>query len=255
MNEFETILQESLLALELGDSTLDECLSRHPRYASQLEPILLTTLDLDRGREARPSAAFKTRVRAKVTQEIRAHPRRSMRFDFMFMRMAMSFVVIALALLVTGTAYAQSALPGQTFYDWKLASENIWRAVSPDPVGTDLAIAGRRANELIAIGNNPEQRTQILEAYREVMTRLELEMDAGNEARIRSALEAQMEELNNIGITLPPPEQTPLPTPTPENPTETPQPTSIIPEVNPTLPLPTILPKIDPTIEIPPLIQ
>jgi len=252
MNEFEKVLQECLLALDQGDSTLDECLSRHPRYASQLEPILLTSLDLDRGREARPSAAFKARIRARVTQEMRTHPRRSVRFNFMFMRAAMSLAVIVLALLVTGTAYAQSALPGETFYSWKLASESIWRAVTPDPVGADLAIAWRRAAELITTANNPEQRTQILDAYLEVTSRLELEMNAGNEARIRSALESQMEELNNAGISLPPLDQTLPPAFDEPSPTQTPLPVPVLPQLKPTLPISTALPRILPTIEIPP---
>lgn len=246
MSEFEKVLQECLLALERGDSNVDECLSRHPQYASQLKPILLASLDLDRGREARPSAAFKARVRARVTQEIRTHPRRPARSNFAFMRFAMSFAVIVLALLVSGTAYAQSALPGDPFYAWKLASENMWRAVSPDRIGTDLAIADRRATELIAIGNNPELRTQILDAYLEVVTRLKLEMTAENEARIRPVLVSQIEELNNAGISLPPLEQD-IPILNEPGPTSTP----VIPQVLPTLPIPTALPTIIPSIQVP----
>ncbi len=138
MTEFEKVLQECLLTLERGDSDVDECLSRHPRHALQLKPILLTTEYLERGRKARPSAAFKARVRAKLTQQMRAHPRKRTQFNFMFMQLAANFAVIVLAFLVVGTAYAQSAFPGDAFYNWKLTSENVWRAVSPDPVGTDL---------------------------------------------------------------------------------------------------------------------
>src|SRR5215216_7783576 len=119
MTEFEMVLQDCLLALEHGESNVGECLSRYPKFALQLEPILLTSLDLERGREARPSAAFKARVRAKLTREMQAHPRRSIRFNFMFMRMATNIAVILLALLGAGTAYAQSAMPGNPFYPWK----------------------------------------------------------------------------------------------------------------------------------------
>ncbi len=267
MTEFEKVLQECLLALESGDANLGECLNRYPTYALALEPILLTSLDLERGREARPSAAFKARVRAKLTREMQAHPRRSVRFHFMFMRLATNLAVILLALLSAGTAYAQSAMPGNPFYPWKLISENAWRMVSPDPVGTDLAIADRRAAELIAIGNNAEQRTQAVDAYLEVLARLELEMNAENEARIRLALNAQIEELNKSGIFLPQPEQNILPQL--EEPTVVPTVTPFlipeIPQVNPTLPIsiatpgpveetvqepPTDLPKIVPTIPV-----
>src|SRR5689334_22017102 len=165
MTEFEKVLQECLLALESGDSTVTECLSRYPNHAFQLEPILLTSLDLERGRGVQPSAAFKARVRARLTQEMRAHPRKSVRWDFIVPRLATSFAVILLALLIAGTAYAQRAVPGSAFYRWKLASENTWRLLSPDPVGTDLEIADRRADELIAVGNNSAYRDQVLKAY------------------------------------------------------------------------------------------
>lgn len=270
MNEFEKILQECLLALERGETTVQECLSRHPNYASLLEPILLTSVDLEGGRVVRPSAAFKSRVRARLTQEMRAYPRKRRRFNFMFMRLATSFAVLLLAFLMVGTAYAQSALPGEAFYKWKLASENLWRAVTPDPIGMDLAIAERRAAELIALDDHSEQRAQVLEAYLEVIHRLELAINAENEARIRSILDAQIEELNAVGIFLQPVEQDVSPTseePTPI-PTQTPLVPSVIPDVNPTLPVSTSipiqeetvevilspLPNIVPSVEVPPLL-
>ena len=268
MTEFEKILQECLLALEHGDSNVDECLSRHPKYALQLEPILLTSVDLERGREMRPSAAFKARVRARLTRELRAHPRKSARFNFLLLRTATNLIVIVLALLVAGTAYAQSALPGDSFYAWKLASENAWRIISPDRVGTDLAIAERRADELIAVGDNPSQRAHVLEAYLEVVARLNSQMDADNEARIHSILNSQIEELNKSGILVPQLDQDVLPGLDEPSPTPARPPTVIpeIPQVDPTLPIPaatsvplpttvpvnpTDLPKIVPTIKIP----
>ena len=253
MTEFEKVLQESLLALEHGDSNVEECLIRHPKHALQLEPILVTSMDLERGRQMRPSAAFKARVRAKLTQEMRAHPRKTVRFNFMFTRIATSFAAIVLALLVAGTVYAQSALPGNAFYTWKLTSENIWRVLSPDPIGTDLAMATRRANELLAIGNNPLQRTQVLKTYMEVVTRLKSEMDPDNEARIESVLNSQIEQLNKSGIPVPSLDQDvrpPLDQPTiiPTN----------IPQLTPGLPIPTASPvlmqetaQVNPTLPIP----
>ena len=256
MTEFEKVLQECLLDLESGDSDLNECLSRYPGHAPALEPILLTGLDLERGREVRPSPAFKARVRSKLIQEMRAHPRKSIRFQFLFTQLATSFAVILAGLFVTGTVYAQEALPGQFFYSWKITSENAWRAISPDPVGTDLAIADRRVDELIAIGNNPVLHSQALHAYNEVTSRLKLEMNAENEARIRQVLNAQSKELNQSGVSIPSVEHNILPTlelPTPIPtiiPTTTPVPTATptthleIPLVNSTLPLPQLNPTL-----------
>jgi hypothetical protein len=257
MTEFENVLEQCLGDLERGAANVDECLSRNPTYALQLEPILLTAEYLVHGREARPSAAFKSRVRGKVLQQIHAHPRKSMAFNFIFLRFAATLAVLALALAVAGTAYAQGALPGKAFYHWKLVSENAWRAVSPDPVGADLAIADRRVDELIAVSNNPVLRSQALSAYLKVVARLQSELGTENKARILQALDSQTEELNSSGILLPKLDQPNQdenilpqfdePTSTP---TETPAPLTEIPQVNPTSSNPTV---IHPPTVIPPL--
>jgi hypothetical protein len=268
MTEFEKILEQCLLDLEMGIANVDECISRYPGHAPQLGPVLLTHTSLARLGEARPSAAFKARVRARLTQEMKAHPRKSSRFSFAFMRLATNFAVIVLMLLLAGTAYAQSALPGNVFHGWKLASENAWRAVSSDPIGTDLAIAERRVDELIAVGNDPALRSQALEAYLEVTARLKSEMDAANEARILQALDSQIEELNESGIPVPqiideevlP--QLDEPSPTLVEPVMTLPPVTEIPQVNPTSLAPAVVPTelpqvVDPTNlpEIVPTIQ
>lgn len=257
MTEFEKALEQCLRDLERGAANVDECLSRYPTHALQLEPVLLTAQYLVQGREARPSAAFKSRVRSKVLQQVRATPRKNAQFNFMFTRFAASLAAIVLALLVTGTAYAQSASPGEAFYAWKLASENAWRALSPDPVGTDLAIADRRVDELIAVRDNALLHSQVLNAYLEVVARLRSGPDALNDARVLPALVAQIEELNSSGISLPqldeleqevPPvlsEPSPTPAATPAFLPE-------LPQVNPTLPNPTAIPPLP--SEVPPLL-
>jgi hypothetical protein len=275
MTEFEMALQECLRDLEQGYSSVDECLHRYPKHAQQLEPILLTSAYLQQGREAKPSAAFKARVRTKLVQQMYAHPRKPARSNFMFMRLAVSLAAVILALLVAGTAYAQRALPSDTLYAWKLASENAWRTVSPDPVETDLTIAQRRMDELIAVSNDPALYSQALKAYLDVVDRLKSEVDAGNEARILAVLDSQVEELNQSGIALPSTDQgiilpsdeptlTPISTPTSTSLPilETPQVDSTnLPHIIPTIqvpPEPEIIPTIQappriiPTIEIPP---
>jgi hypothetical protein len=274
MTEFEKVLEQCLRDLELGAANIDECLSRHPNHALQLEPVLLTAEYLIHGREARPSAAFKSRVRGKVLQQMHAHPRKNTQFNFIFMRFAATLAAIVLALVVAGTAYAQGALPGESFYAWKLASENAWRAISPDPVGTDLVIAERRVDELMAVSHNPVLHSQALNAYLEVVARLKSKLDTENDVRILQALDSQTEELNNSGILLPQPDQDVLPqfeepTPTPmATPTSLPEihqinPTSsnpipliptAIPSLLPEIPQanPTDRPNIVPTIQVPP---
>ena len=274
MTEFEQALQDCMRELEENASSMGECLARYHQYARELEPVLLTSLYLARGREARLSDAFKARVRTRLIQELQARPRKPARSGFLLMRLATGLAAILLALLAAGTVYAQRALPGEAFYDWKLASENAWRAISPDPVGTDIAIAERRVDELIAVRDEPSLYTEVLKAYAEVTDRLRNEMDAETEALVLEVLETQIEELNQSGVILlqpdqqilPPLEQptlapTAAPTATPLPVLQTPQvePTDL-PQIAPTIPappeiVPTIenLPEVIPTIEIPPI--
>jgi hypothetical protein len=275
MTEFEYALQECLQNLEQGSSNLDKCLKRYPQHARQLKPVLLTHTRLERLRADRPSLAFKARVRARLIREMRAHPPKARPFQFTVMQLAPGLVLLVLLLLVTGTVYAQSSLPGDAFYGWKLASEKAWRAASPDPVGTDLAIADRRVNELIALGNAPEDPilyARTLKAYLEVKDRLRSEVDVENKARILPLLDSHIEELSSSGILVPAPEQDippqpdelPLPSPTP---TATPS-AKEVPENDPTSPAPaatslsveepaqvkpTDLPQTVPSVEIPPV--
>src|SRR6185295_15241078 len=120
MTDFERIVEECLDDLEQGVSNVDECLARHPNYAPQLEPILLTAARLEQGRAVQPSAAFKARARVKLTQHMQAYPRKRAWFSFTWGRLATNLAIVVLTLfVVTGTVYAQGALPGDTLYDWK----------------------------------------------------------------------------------------------------------------------------------------
>lgn len=261
MTEFEKVLQECLHDLEQGASNIEECLRRYPNYAPELEPILLTTAYLERARAANISDPFRARVRTKLIRHMHVHPRKTARRSFLFTRFATGFAVILLALLAVGTAYAQSALPGEIFYAWKLKSESAWRAVSPDPIGTDLAIAERRMEELIAVQGDQQLYAQTLSAYLEVADRLKSEASPQTEARISAILNAQTEELNRSGIVLPqleeeipplePPTYVPLTTPA-----AIPLPILETPQVEPTrLPeiIPTVQVPLEPTIDIPPV--
>lgn len=242
LTEFERALEECLRDMEGGASSVDQCLARHPNHAAQLKPILLAAAHLEQGRDIQPSPAFKARARAKLTQHIQAHPRGRARFGFAFMRLATSLTVIMLALLTAGTVYAQSALPGDLFYEWKLASELAWRAVSPNPVATDIAIANRRIDEMNAVADDPIRKAQALEGYLEAVNRLRSELDA-------ETLEQILPEIDSIEDV----EQS-TPAPSPEA-TATPQP-EIIGTPLPTLPeiVPTEAPQIIPTIVFPPVL-
>jgi hypothetical protein len=259
MTEFERALQECLSSLERGESDLNACLARYPQYAAELEPVLRAHTWLEGGRSAaQPPAGFQTRGRQRLARDLAANPRRRALPLFGYTRLAGSLAGILFAFLAAGTAYAQAALPGHPFYAWKLASEHAWRLVSPDPVATDLALADRRVHELAAVSGDPRGRSIAMDAYSEVLARLQSEMDEHNQDVILPVLQSQSTDLEQGGLPVPtfvpglvPPVAAPAasltvtPTPTVLSDFPTPQ-----PRINATG-----LPKVAPTIEVPPPIR
>jgi hypothetical protein len=202
MTNFEDILANSLDQLA-GGASAEEVLARHPEHAAQLTPLLRTASRLERGREVRPSEAAKARVRSKLSNHMKAHPRHAPRGASNFQRFAISFAVLVLAFFVTGTAFAQGALPGDTLYGWKRTSERIWQAVSPDALGTDLALAQRRAYEVSRLTADPDRRGRAVEDYQEVLFRLRSRQDEQSQARVVPQLRVQQELLKTAGVSVP----------------------------------------------------
>ncbi len=202
MNEFDFILDEYVEQVTSGASTLDECLARHPGQAAQLKPLLQAALRLERGRAVAPSPAFKARARAQLTEHMKAHPRHK-HGKFSLWRIAIGLAAIFLAFLMTGTTFAQSALPGDRLYDWKLNSEDIWRAISLDPLGTDLDFSNRRVLEIVAVSSDEDRRVRALEEYKILLTKFEAERDTMKRTRISSVLKSQQESLKQAGLAVP----------------------------------------------------
>src|SRR6187551_3084174 len=100
--------------------------------------------------------------------------------------MGLNISVLVFALLMTNTVFAQEALPGETLYNWKLASENLWRAVTVDPLGTDLKLSDRRVNEYVAVSADQQRRTEVLLGYNKLLVRFKDQQDGADRARIFS---------------------------------------------------------------------
>ena len=253
MNDFDHILDECLTQISSGASTLDECLVRHPVHAAQLKPFLQTASRLERGREIQPSPAFKARARAGLTLHMQAHPRRKPAAS-PFLRLAFGLAALVLACLTAGTAFAQGALPGDILYDWKVTSEQAWRAVASDPLEADLFLLGRRADELVAVSGDAARSPQALVAYQKALTRLTVEAGADSQARILPVLVSQQETFMRAGISIPELDAAidvnesilPAPTPLPVLPFA---PTAL-PSTASTL-IPTLIPTFVPTVVIP----
>lgn len=211
MSDFERILDECLREIESGRANVDDCLARHPDYTIELSPILLAAARLAEGRAMTPAAQFKARARAQLTQHMQTHPRRkTSAFHFLtstlrFRPASLAVVTLALLLvfLVTGTALAQGALPGDLLYNWKLTSEQVWRAAAPDPLEVDLFLIDRRAAELIAVSNDPARLSNAIAAYQKTLAQLTTVTDAAAQARIQAALAAQQELFDRVDISIP----------------------------------------------------
>ena len=207
MENLELALEDCLQRLAAGTSNLDQCLALYPQHATELQPLLQTSLHLQQGRQVQPSAQLRDRMRAKVTQHVRLHPRRRWR---PLLRLTVGAAALAMALFFITSGIAQAALPGQGLYPWKLSTEQAWRAASPDPISVDLSLADRRTDELLVMASDKQHnvRDEVAEsagiaAYTDVLNRLSVEWDAGKNTQVLSRLQKHQEQLSAAGIHVP----------------------------------------------------
>lgn len=242
--DFEQILDNCLERLARGE-TLEACLSQYPQQAAELRPLLAAAEKMETGTQVQPLPAFRLRARGQLIAHMRAHPRRAAKPVFApLFRLAVGLATLLLAFLVTGTALAQSALPGEALYPWKLTSEQAWLRLSPDPPGAQLALAARRVDEALAVSDDPAALGIALRGYRDILAELAMYTDPAARQRIELGLQIQKERLKESGLApiLPAGEETPAPEPLLPLPT---------PDVELPLSTPEILPLDVPTLETP----
>jgi hypothetical protein len=204
MNEFDLILEECVDLIASGESSPEECLNLYPEYAAQLEPILYTTVCLqEEGREVIPPSHLRARIRGELNQAMKNNPQKKSRFPVFFWRMVLNVSMLVFAMVMTNTLFAQEALPGESLYNWKLASEDVWRAVTVDPLGTDLKLSDRRVNEYVAVSSDERRRTEVLVGYNKLLVRFKDEQNEGDWSRISSVLRSQQDSLHKVGLSIP----------------------------------------------------
>ena len=104
---------------------------------------------------------------------------------------------------MTSTVFSQEALPGESLYRWKLASESLWRAVAVDPLGTDLKLSNRRVGEYVAVASDEQRRMKVLLGYKKLLVHFRKEEDEADRARIFSVLKSQQTSLHQAGLSIP----------------------------------------------------
>jgi len=204
-DEIEAILETCIEEIAEGESSLEECLARYPQYATELEPVLYTATRLKSGRDIMPSPFLRGRIHAELNHAMENNPRQKSRLPLFFWRMALNVAILVFALLMTNTVFAQGALPGESLYNWKLASERVWRVVSIDPVGTDLQLSSRRINEYVAVSSDETRRARVIVSYNELLTRFESEgsVNDNDQQRILVVLQSQRDSLHKVGLSIP----------------------------------------------------
>jgi hypothetical protein len=203
MNNFDEILEQCLDKIASGESTLEECLAHNPVHAAELQPLLAAAEHLKRGREVGPSPFFAARLRSELAQKTQSRPKTVWGFPVFFQRMAVNMAILFLLFAFTSTAFAQSALPGETLYGLKLTSESVWRVVTTDPVGTDLKISERRIHEYMAVSRDEIRRARVLNGYHDLMLRLQAQEDEQEKTRILQTLKTHQDSLRKVGLSIP----------------------------------------------------
>jgi hypothetical protein len=219
MSRFESALENCLERLAGGEASLEDCLRSYPEFSEELRPLLKAASQVRRVAEVQASPEFKRRGRARLVAYMRAHPHRQVTYRIRGLipvyRLAVGLTVLAVAVFAAGTAFAQSAMPGDLLYSWKLASESAWLVVSPDPVGTDLALAERRILEIQS--SSGSARNLALHGYQLILNRLVSQTDPVVQQSIHPILAAQSKFLAQAGISVPDLDEylSPQPTKTP----------------------------------------
>lgn len=203
MNEFDLILEECVDLIASGESSPGECLSLYSEYAAQLEPILYTAVSLREVREVSPPPFLRARIRTELEQAMKNNTRRNRGTPVFLSRMALQVAVLIFALIMTNTVFAQGALPGESLYNWKLASEGLWRAVAVDPLGADLQLSTRRVHEYVVVSKDEQRRAAVLLGYNKLLVRFQNEQDEADRVRILSTLMSQQDSLRRAGLSIP----------------------------------------------------
>ena len=198
--ELQQIFEDCLLRLSSGTNNLVECLMNYPKYAEQLEPLLNTVLFLGKWRNLAISPTFNAFARFAIVRYAQEHPHQQLKeFPFSW-RTAATLAALVVGLLVTGTAHAQSAMPGDTYYSWKRASESAWRAVAPNPFAVDITLSKRRLKEWVAVANDPILSISSKREYLKSLFNLKSRESDDDFGLIISELQSQQVILNEAGL-------------------------------------------------------
>jgi hypothetical protein len=210
-DELQMIVESCLSDLEQGKTTIEECQARYPQHAASLGRLLPLMQTLRQHDRYRPTSQFKSRNRAELLAYMRQNPRHKPQLGGWQLwlqslwlpprRLAFALSLLLLFFLMTTTTMAQAALPGEPLYRWKLAGDQLWQLLQPDPVRAELVLAERRAAEMVQVAGEETAVQQAQTSYTHHLTRLaHYAADPAQQPIIYPALLAQQQNLAQAGI-------------------------------------------------------
>ena len=156
--KLDNIFNECLERVRQGES-IDECLKRYPKEAIKLEPLLKIASAVHKSATSvQPRPAFKEQTRlnlrgAFLYAQRQARPKTGVSFWGWQRRLAFAVTVILIFLVVGAatTAASTQALPDESLYPLKLATEQVRLALAfsnIDKAKLQARFAERRASEI-----------------------------------------------------------------------------------------------------------
>ncbi len=203
--DLQSIWDDCWEKISRGEATAEDCIAEHPEFAPALRRMFAVARRLENARSIAPSAAFRAHGREELMTHARAHPRSVYYTVFPLAgRLALAVAAFIVLFFVSGIIVAQAALPGQLLYNWKLGSEQVFRAVYPDHLQADLIVANRRADELTSVAGNPKAEQIAADNYQRVISDLpQYSTTPQADATIVAQLTRQKAELQQAGINVP----------------------------------------------------
>lgn len=170
---FKHALEDCLTRMRLEGAIPEECLAKYPQFRHELAPLLFAAQSLGALEALEPRPEFRAQTRAKLHAHMRVKQRRQpIWFNALAFRYAASLALVFVMFTATGTALAQNALPGDTLFGWKLASEKIWYDLHGNSLEADIYLTDRRVSEIEAIQGMGNLEEIGVDAYSAVLQQL-----------------------------------------------------------------------------------
>lgn len=170
MKEFENILDECLERILTGGETVEQCLSRYPEQAVELEPLLQTVLASKKAISIEPRPEFREKARRQFQSALQEMAqKRERRFSFFNLQPQWATAIIGVIILVlasSGTVVAAgNSMPDGALYPVKLATEAVRLKLTPSTLGKAalyVSMIDKRVTEIIRMADKgkPEQVEQ-----------------------------------------------------------------------------------------------